>query len=108
MADTSGGAGPARRRALGTFRSTDAEFVGLAGDVSESVALAERGLDSATGHALSVERSDTTKSDGDEALVAKARSRVSVVEAFDGVSDAPVGSHAGSVAIFCRNFRRQQ
>lgn len=40
--------------------------------------------------------------------MAKARSCVSVVEAFDGVSDALVGSHARSVAIFCRNFRRQQ
>jgi hypothetical protein len=41
-------------------------------------------------------------------LVAEARSRVSVLEAFNGISDTPVGSHAGSVAIFCRNFRRQQ
>lgn len=64
-------------------------------------------MDSAAGHALSVERSDTTKSDSDETLVAKARSGVSAVEAFDGVSDAFVGSHARSVAIFCRNFRRQ-
>lgn len=80
----------------------------MAGDVAEPVALAERRLDSAAGHALSVERSDTTKSDDDEALVATGGSGVPVVEAFDGVSDALVGSHARSVAIFCRNFRRQQ
>ena len=93
---------------LGTFRSADVELVGLAGDVVESAALAGRGLDSVAGHAQSVERSDTTKSDGDEALVAKARAGVSVVEAFNGVSDTLVGSHAGSIAIFCRNFRRQR
>jgi len=108
VADSSGGAGIARCRTLGAIRSANVEFVGLAGDVSESVALAKRGLDSAAGYALFVERSDTTKSDGDEALVAKGGSGVSVVEAFDGVSDALLGSHARSVAIFCRNFRRQQ
>lgn len=93
---------------LGTFRSADVELVGLAGDVVESAALAGRGLDSVAGHAQSVERSDTTKSDGDEALVAEGRSGVSGVEAFDGLSDALVGTHARSVAIFCRNFRRHQ
>ena len=108
MADSSGGASLARCRTLGTFRSADVEFVGLAGDVSELVALAERRLDSAAGHALSVERSNTSKSYRDEALVAEARSGVSVVQAFDGLSERLVGSHARSVAIFCRNFRRQQ
>lgn len=48
------GTGPARRRTPGTSRSANVEFVGLAGDVSELVALAERRLESAAGHALSV------------------------------------------------------
>ena len=80
----------------------------MARDVSESVTLAKRRLDSTARHALSVERSNIAKSYRDETLVKEVRLGVSVVEAFNGVSDTLVGSHARSVAIFCRNFRRQQ
>jgi hypothetical protein len=65
-------------------------------------------MDSVAGYALFVERSNTATCFPGEALVAEGRSGVSVVEAFDGVSDTFVGSRARSVAIFCRNFRRQQ
>jgi hypothetical protein len=40
VVDSSGGASLARRRTFGTFRSPDAEFVGLAGNVIEFAALA--------------------------------------------------------------------
>jgi hypothetical protein len=56
-------------------------------------------LDSATGHALFVERSNTAKSYRYEALVGEARSRISVIEVFDGVSDTLVG-HMRDLSLF--------